>query len=289
MLHGLGFYDVDAAETSLELTGEVEALTGIRCTFNPTAPAGSISGFWHGPEKKVPIFVGIGDHQCSVLGACNVPGESISINVGTGSQVAVVDPDPVPSEVELRPYFDATTLAAVTRIPGGRALASFIGFLENVCEGAGVHGADFWDTLNEIDEEDILNATLNFDLGVFSSAWGYKGGGSISNIHESSWTLRSYLASLLKSLAEQYLRVVRVFDPERRISRCILSGGVARRVPVLYRIISGLSGYETLPACEIDESLIGLRTIALVSAKRAPSCLHAQEIYGRDCAVSQGD
>ena len=121
MLHGLGFYDVGAGETSLELTAEVEALTGIGYTFNPVAPAGSISGYWHGPNNRVPIYVGIGDHQCSVLGACNVPGESISINVGTGSQVAVIDPDPIPSEVELRPYFDATTLAAVTRIPGGRS------------------------------------------------------------------------------------------------------------------------------------------------------------------------
>jgi sedoheptulokinase len=285
MLHGLGFYDVRGEKTSAELTAYVEDLSGVQCTFDAMAPAGSISGYWHGPTKKIPIYVGIGDHQCSVLGACNVPGESISINVGTGSQVAIIDPVSVPDGVELRPYFDSSKLAAITRIPGGRALASFMGFLEDVCEAAGVRGVDFWALLKEIDEGDILDATLEFDLGVFPSAWNYERGGSISNIHEGHLTLNNYLASVLKSLGQQYLEVVRIFDPEQRMRRCILSGGVARRVPTLYRIISDLSGYETLPACEIDESLIGLRTIALVSAKRAAGCLPAQETYGRECAI----
>jgi sedoheptulokinase len=289
MLHGLGFYDVRGEMTSAELTAHVEELTGLQCTFGEVAPAGSISGYWHSPTERVPIYVGIGDHQCSVLGACNVPGESISINVGTGSQVAIIDPDSVPDGVELRPYFDTSKLAAITRIPGGRALASFMGFLEDVCEAAGIRGVDFWALLNEIDERDTLDASITFDLGVFPSAWNYERGGSILNIHEGHWTLNNYLASLLKSLGEQYLRVAEIFDPEHQIGRCILSGGVARRVPTLYRIISNLSGYETLPACEIDESLIGLRTIALVSAKRASSCLGAQDIYGRGCTIYQSD
>jgi sedoheptulokinase len=285
MLHGLGFYDVRDGETSSELTGLVEELTGVQCAFSSVAPTGSISGYWHSPKTKIPIYVGIGDHQCSVLGACNVPGESISINLGTGSQVAIIDPDQVPKTVELRPYFDSSTLAAITRIPGGRALASFLAFLEDICEAVGVNDVDFWAMLKEIDERDILNATMKFDLSVFSSAWNYKGGGNISNIQEDSLTLKNYLASLMKAFGEQYLEVMKLFDPEHRMKRCILSGGVARRIPVLFKIISSLSGYETLPACEIDESLIGLRTVALVSAGRAQTCFEAQEIYGRGCFV----
>jgi sedoheptulokinase len=283
MLHGLGFYDVHRQKISDELTGKVEELTGVRCTFNSVAATGSISGYWHKRSKKVPIYVGIGDHQCSVLGACNVPGGSISINIGTGSQVAVVGPETIPEEVEVRPYFDDYSLAAVTRIPGGRALASYVGFLEDVCAEAAGHEVDFWGFLKEID--DISTASLSFDLAVFSSAWNYRGGGKIVDISEHSLTLRNYLSSLLKAFAQQYLGVARLFDPAQQIRRCILSGGVARRIPLLYKIISSLSGYETWPACELDESLIGLRTVALVSAKFVPNCLSAQEIYGRDCKV----
>lgn len=215
----------------------------------------------------------------------NAPNATSSLPIGTGSQVAVIDPDFVPDGVELRPYFDSRTLAAITRIPAGRALAHFLGFLEDVCEAAAAEEFDFWGMLKEIDERDILNATLRFDLGIFSSAWNYKGGGSGSNIQEDSLTLKNYLASLLKAFGEQYLEVMKLFDPGHRMRRCILSGGVARRVPVLFKIISSLSGYETLPACEIDESLIGLRTVALVSAERAQTCLEAQEICGRNCFV----
>ncbi len=289
MLHGLGFYDVRKKETSDELTKTVEELTGVKFTFNHVAPSGNISGYWHNHTKKVPIYVGIGDHQCSVLGACNVPRETISVNIGTGSQVAIIDPEVTPAEAELRPYFDSSILAAVTRIPAGRVLASYVGFLENICKSATGKEADFWHMLQEIDEADISNATWDFDLGIFSSAWNYQGGGKISNILEGSLTLKNYLSSLLRAFGQQYLEVMRLFDPGHRIGRCILSGGVPRRMPVLHRIISNLSGYETLPACEIDESLIGLRTIALVSANRAQSCLDAQGIYGRSCSVRQDD
>lgn len=287
MLHGLGFYDVRRKKISDELTNLVEGMTGVKCTFNHVAPTGSVSGYWHSDAERIPIYVGIGDHQCSVLGACNVPSESISVNIGTGSQVAVIDPEEIPEEVELRPYFDDRLLVAVTRIPGGRALAGYIVFLEDVCKRATGKDTDFWGMLGEVDQDSVANATLDFDLGIFASAWNYKGGGSISGIVEGSLTLRNYLSSLLKALVQQYLEVAKRFDPLHRMRRCILSGGVPRRMPVLHSIISSLSGYETLPACEIDESLIGLRTVALVASSPEQSCLDAQEVYGRSCSVQQ--
>jgi hypothetical protein len=157
----------------------------------------------------------------------------------------------------------------------------YLGFLEDVCKQATGQGVDFWSMLQKIDESDLFQATMHFDLAIFSSAWNYKGGGEISNISEGSLTLKNYLSSLLQALAGQYVEVMRLFDPSHRMVRCIMSGGVARRLPVLHKLISRLSGYPTLPACELDESLIGLRTIALVSAGRAAGCLAGQEIYGR--------
>lgn len=281
MLHGLTFYDIQARRISEELTRSIEELTGIRCTFNEVAPTGSIGGYWHSQAGRVPIYVGIGDHHCSVLGAGNLPGETISINIGTGSQVAVIDPIVVPEDVEAKPYFDSRTLVTVTRIPGGRALASYIGFLEDICRKATGLEVDFWEMLKEIDQAAVLNQTLEFDLAIFGSAWNFRGGGRISNILEGSLTLQNYLAALLRALAQQYVEVMRLFDPVQKMSRCILSGGVARRLPILHRIISSLSGYETLPACELEESLIGLRAVALVSARRVSSCLEAQAIYIR--------
>ena len=284
MSHCLCFYDVEQGRFSPILVDLVDELTGTRCAFNPVAPAGTAAGYWHKNGRRVPIYVGIGDHQCSVLGACNAPHESISINTGTGSQVAVIDAAYPPAEAELRPYFDGHFLWALTRIPAGRALATFMGFLDDICHACG-GTANFWNILGEVGAEDVAQATLDFDLAVFPSAWRYQGGGKITNIGEGALTLKNYLASLLKTWAMQYPEIIKQFDPARQATRCILSGGVARRLSFAANILAELSGYETWPACALDESLLGLRTIALVASGRASSCLEAQEIFGRDCSL----
>jgi sedoheptulokinase len=281
MLHGLCFYDVQKQQTSNRLVELVAELTGVTCTFNEPAATGAISGYWHSPDRPIPIYAGIGDHQCSVLGAGNMPRETISVNIGTGSQVAVIEPQTVPEQAEHRPYFDGHILAAVTRIPGGRALAGYVEFLEDVCRSAGVAAADFWSLLQEVDEAGMSTADLEIDLAIFGSAWGYAGGGSISGIHEGSFTLDNFLASLLRSFARQYAVVMALFDPQHIASRCVLSGGVARRLPVLAEILYRLSGYATLPASAVDESLMGLRTVALIATGRAHNYIEAEAIFGR--------
>jgi sedoheptulokinase len=285
MLHGLCFYDVRAKIVSETLVEWVEDLTGVRCRFNSVAPTGSISGYWHVAGRRIPIYIGIGDHQTSVLGAGNLPGETISVNIGTGSQVAVIDPEIVPREVELKPYFDSRDLVVVTRIPGGRALAGYVGFLGDVVRASGGTEADFWDMLYQLDETSILESSLKFDLATFGSAWNYQGGGKITNIGDGTFTLENYLASLLLSFTQQYVDLMRVFDPQHRISTCVLSGGVPRRIPVLNRLVQRMSGYETKPATEVDESLIGLRALAWVSLQPGTSCLDAQDMFGRKCHV----
>jgi len=116
---------------------------------------------------------------------------------------------------------------------------------------------------------------------VFSSAWNYRGGGQIEDIADGTLTLKNYLASLLKCWIAQYPDVVRLFDPAHDAARCILSGGLPRRLPHLAGILSTMSDYETWPACEVDESLLGLRTVALVAAGRAEGCLEGQRVFGR--------
>jgi sugar (pentulose or hexulose) kinase len=280
MLHSLSFYDVRARRTSDELVQFVEDLAGVRCTFNDLAPTSTISGYWHGEGRPVPIYVGVGDHQACVLGAGNEPRRTVSINAGTSSQVAVIDGDPGGDEFELRPYFDDRLLSAMTRVPAGRSLASFVRLLEEA-SGVGGGGVSFWTVVSELDEADVERATLCFDLATFGSAWGYRGGGTITGISDGSLTVKNYLASLLKSWVAQYADLIPRFDPTRTVARCILSGGLPRRLPNLAAILSRTSGYVTWPACAVDESLLGLRGVALMCAGRAPTCLEGQAVYGR--------
>ena len=76
-----------------------------------------------------------------------------------------------------------------------------------------------------------------------------------------------------------------LFDPDRRLRRCALSGGIARNLPNLAPVVANRTGYDVLPATVLDESLVGLRTIALVAAGRAATCAEAQQRFGRECQL----
>ena len=279
ILAGTGFYDVGKKQISAELRKIAKGITHINLGFNDLAPSGAISGYWHSSRGKIPIYVGVGDHQCSVLGARNLPKKTISINIGTGSQVSVIDKDLARERVELRPYFDSGMLTTITHIPAGRVFSEYLKFLEDVCKEAGNKRVDFWKKLKNLNGGDILNSTLEFDLGLFRSSWNYKNGGAVTNIYEGEFLLNNYLSGLVKSFIKQYLDAINVIDPSGKIDTYILSGGLSRFLPKLAAIFSDITKKEVVKPAKIDETLIGLRSLALISKKYAAGYLEAQEFY----------
>jgi sugar (pentulose or hexulose) kinase len=282
MLAGLALYDVQQGETSDELVEAVRQLSGSTCHLDHAAAAGQISGYWSECGTPVPIYLGIGDHQCSLLGAGLVSADTLSINLGTGAQVSVLNLTQAPDESEIRPYFAASQLHTITHIPGGRALAEYIGFLREV----GDPQRDFWQALAAVDAANVCQSDLDFGLGLFPSARGFDGGGRIGGIGEGRFTLDNYLASLLRAFAGQYLDLAHLFDPENHLSHCLLSGGMARRLPLLKQLIADATSYDVQGATDLDESLLGLRSLALVAAGRAENALAAQAIFGRESTTS---
>jgi hypothetical protein len=177
-------------------------------------------------------------------------------------------------------------LHAITHIPAGRALAELVGFLEDAARAAGAPAPDFWPRLAALDAADLTGATLDVDLAVFSGAWGYRDGGHVARIEEGTLTVQNYLASVLRAFVEQYARLLPRLDPDRRLGRLVLSGGLARRLPLLPRLLEAATGYAVTPPTAIDESLLGLRALALVAAGRAPTARAAQAVFGRDVAAA---
>ena len=51
-------------------------------------------------------------------------------------------------------------------------------------------------------------------------------------------------------------------------------------------LLAQRTGYELSPATALDESLLGLRTIALVADGRAETSRDAQAVFGRDCHIA---
>ena len=290
LLAGMALYDVEAAIAAPELADAVESLSGFRPELGRVGSSSTIAGHWQSPTATVPIYAGVGDHQCSVLGAAVAPHAMANLNLGTGSQVGVIDRRPADPDVETRPYFDGSRLYAITHIPAGRALAEYVDFLATVSDRT---ADEFWERLASLDAAACARASLTFDLSIFEGARHFIGGGSIAGIVEGSLTPDNYLASLLRSFVGQYVEALTIAAGDERLDRCVLSGGIARNLPHLADLLStrcresGLA-LEVAPAAALDESLLGLRSLALIAAGAAATYREAQKRFGRDAVVAGG-
>jgi sugar (pentulose or hexulose) kinase len=290
ILAGMALFDVVAGENSEVMLDVVRDLGKVDVRIGDPAVDDTLAGYWYSPDDPVPIYAGVGDHQCSVLGAgVSAPGVA-SVNLGTGSQVGLVD-GPLDNEVvEHRPFFDGRHLSAVTHIPAGRALDEFVGFLQQAAafgRDADDVAPDMWQALARITLEDVSKAGLDVDLAVFDGARGWSGGGRITRIVEGRLTPLNYLASMLDAFGRQYGQVLDQLDPDRSIKRVALSGGIARNLPHLATIVAAGSGRQVDGAVELDESLLGLRALALRCAGRVNTVAAGQTRFGRQSQLEE--
>ena len=92
--------------------------------------------------REVQVFGGYGDMQTALLGA-SIDDKAISINLGTGSQVAKIyaDTDNLNHAFDFKPFF-GKFLAALTHIPAGRSLE----YLNKII----FKDVNFWKNINNI-------------------------------------------------------------------------------------------------------------------------------------------
>ena len=256
MAAGSGCVDFSSQEPSADMIRFFSRMGGgVEVSFNEicrdVVPAGEInvSGRW------LTVYTGVGDHQCAVLGAGNNQ-DSLSFNIGTGSQVsAVCGRTPVTPDTERRHFFAGQELQTITHIPAGRVLAALTGFFKTLT------GRDGWASFNAVSLEDIKNASLHFNLAFFPDAWGFnKEGGSVTGLTASGLTEKNFWASLFASFAVQYVKAARLFTPARKYA--VLSGGKLAKNPVLAQFLQQQLQMPVKIADVSDETLIGLALLA---------------------------
>lgn len=244
----LGLWDYHNKCWSNAIIEYLEQYTGHKLLFNRVSDDFETAGVCQG----IPVYCGMGDLQCAVIGARNSE-KSISINLGTGSQVSQIGGNG--TGFEYRPIFHNTIMKTVTHIPSGRVLNNFIGFLHEIAPNR-----NFWTESTNLSSEKITSATLDFDLALFNGAWGYSGAGSIRNIREKSLTVENFLASLLKSYTSQYVKVINSFEISS-VEKLIFSGGIANRIPSVREIISSQTGIPAITSGVAEETLEGLKIL----------------------------
>lgn len=112
----LGFFDLEADDFDF---AALEAL-GIDPAILPKVVRKSFVGQ---TPQGIPVAVPIGDNPASFLGVTEGK-DAVLVNVGTGSQISVHTPDPVPlAGLEVRPYPLGGFLQVGAALCGGRAWA----------------------------------------------------------------------------------------------------------------------------------------------------------------------
>lgn len=260
----LGFYGIEKKCPAKELVDFFEEHAKTKILFNETAEANQVAGYYHeSSAHKIPIYVGVGDFQCALLGA-NIRDGVISINIGTGSQVSRLNYSDSKSPWDIRPFFNGNDLSTQTHIPAGRALNEYLNFLIDVCQHLTGKSINPWGKMESIVADTILNSTLDIDLNIFKSAFRYTGGGEIIHVHEKTLTTENYLASLLKNLLLQYHSVAVQMNKDDGIKQYILSGGIARKLPNLVSAFREITQKEvSIASAHIDETFLGLQLLAL--------------------------
>lgn len=255
MLAGLGFYDIYNNQISSELISVATEFSGCEFVFNKPSSHDQVAGYLIDKKIKVPIYTGVGDHQAAVLGAGNLPKQSISINIGTGSQVSVIGLVKHP-EVEFRPYFNGQILSTITHIPAGRALDFYLGQILKTTR------KKIWRKIKTISLDDIKKSKQKINLAIFLGAWHYNSAQPIFDFTKSGLNTEKYLAALIKSLSLQYTEVVKIFGLNRKIKKIILSGGVPNKIPQLKILLEDFTKMEVISPSETEETFLGLKKLA---------------------------
>jgi sugar (pentulose or hexulose) kinase len=262
MIAASGFYDIYKKEISVDLCKMHRKVTGKNVIFNPVSYGFDLYEIQVN-AKPVKVSIGYGDHQCSVLGAEN-DHQTVSLNLGTGSQVSKIIPeDKIASiarnnQLQKRPYFNTDYLVCVTHIPSGRVLNQFIGLFKG----------DIWKDVQKLSLADVKKATLRFDLSVFNDAWGFSGGGSVTNLQEGGISYHNFISSLIRSYIFQYIRIVNMLEEslKTKSDSIILSGGVAQRIPAIKKLLTAELSRKIIQKRvfkDRDEAILGLKKILL--------------------------
>ncbi len=232
---------------------EVIAKLGLDSVLWPDVrPAGTEIGKWLG----APCYAALGDQQCALAGAL-LGGSELSVNIGTGSQVAMIAGHDGCGGYQLRPYFDGHFLRTITHIPGGRALNALLGLLTEL---NGKAKEDVWRRIESavasVASTD-LRANIAFSPGPFGNS------GCFENLHEGNLFIGHLFRAVFESMAQNYTTCARQVDPDRRAQRVVFSGGISRRLPALQDTTAMALGLPRRLSPHPEDTLAGLMVLSV--------------------------
>ncbi len=231
----------------------------------------------------VPVSVGLGDNQASVIGSVKNIDDTVLVNIGTGSQISVGTEEFVSSPVvELRPLTGKDYIFAGSCLCGGRAYAALEQFFRQVCNMAGfgkqetekLYGA--MAKCLERSEEEKLTVDTRFCGTRENPALR----GSISGIALENFTPGAMISGFLYGIAGELYGLYQQILPQlsRKPSCLVGSGNGVRMNPALQKILEELFGCKLQIPVHTEEAAYGTALFSLAAAGCYKTLKEAQNV-----------
>ena len=279
----IGFFDLPNfrfAESSLERAGLDPSL------LPPLTAAAAVYGE---TAEGIPVCPAIGDNQASFLGAVREPKESVSINIGTGSQISLLCSDPARAgAMEAWSYFDGLFLLVGASLCGGRAYAILETFFRDTLKMAGLPaGASLYPAMNVLAMEaaDSAGPDPAASLAVKTLFAGSRRDpslrGSITNISEDNFTPAAFVAGFLRGIVNELYDYYLPLADKGNLKTLVGSGNAVRRNEALKKILSGKFNLPLVLSPYREEAAYGAALFALAGTGFFGSVLEAQRSPGK--------
>jgi len=231
-----------------------------------------IVGYVKHKKKEIPVFVSVGDLQATVLGTLINQGKnrSISINIGTGSQMSFVSSVFNQGNYDIRSYFDNNYLYTITFIPAGRALNVITRFIEGIGDKIFNVKGDAWSKLINLVSVRKDSNNIKGDISFFENSISTKKSGYFMNITEKNFTIENLFFSALENMAENFLVAYKRLGA-KKTDRIIISGGLIRKIKILKVLLEKKINKKILFAPFEEEALAGLLILSLVCSGKFTS------------------
>lgn len=217
---------------------------GIKTEYYPEATKGkTIVGFYQGK----PVFAAIGDNQASFLGAVADREKTISVNVGTGSQVSVYSSNLYLEctegvrnkndgkqrnkiKPEIRPFPDGGYLYVGASLNGGKVYERLAAFFSEVCEvfvGKKPKAYEIMEKLAKEKEQTSLRAVPN----LYGSRGEEKMQSGFFDLNSENFHPADFVLSFVKGMGQELRDLYNAFPEEIKKGRdgLVASGNGMRK------------------------------------------------------------
>ena len=222
----------------------------------------------HGLDAGTSVCAGIGDHQASVLACRPIHVGTCVVNVGTGSQISMVQKGSEPAGgLETRPLLPGYSILTGAGLCGGWSYEYLARFFQSVIEaftGAHIPLNGIFQTMNEVGGSEAQDANgLTVDPLFLGSRTENRATGSILGINASNLQPPSLIRATANGIVDELFGYFS--KAKAQAGQLFVTGNAARQIPMLREAVRDRWGKDPVAVQHEEEAALGAAYLAAVN------------------------